>query len=1147
MTNDVYYETIPSGNASLVFLPGNHSLPLDDRHRFLDFIDVTDAPTSNSISFTAYKHTQPTVIKCERAMSSSLNSGVYLSAFKRILLDDIQFENCVLQFWQNEALLITNAVFNTTLLDVRFIASVSISDSDIMMVSNVFCSNVEQRGLFYSNNSHVTLTNVTLAVPNNNVACENPKVVVFNNGVLEIANSEFSGKAVHVIISAATMNVLGVTQFGKGINAILAVSSTVNIDGNVRFINNTASLGAAIYLSRSHVTIADNATILFQDNHAKYVGGAIFSPGGYIADYVTIGQPTVDPCQITFSPKSNVKFINNTAESGGSAMYGITISRLVCDYTEFPRSYDSLSNVLSIEPDEPSAVSSDPLRVCICPDQSTPDCLAILPDQNVPHLHYTVYPGQEFFIHAAIVGFNFAMTGGSVYAQFLNSNATLALRTQKVQQVHHTGCAQLRYTVLSDQPNETLVLTANRRHVTGFPNAMDIARDILVLNKNQYTFATLPYSYFPNPRKYYDQNETFATNQTDNVFRLAGYLPDPLQDISVFVSLTLIACPLGSTLSQQSQSCRCDERFLEHDLTCNFVNQTVQRSGTIWIKLTFGNNSIDEVIVHQPCPFGYCKQDLVDVPFNDSNAQCAYNRAGTLCGACKPNFCLTLGGAQCRPNCSNRSLSLLIPFALAGFALVFFIKILNLTVSQGTINGLIFYANIIAAARSIIFPQPPYNKFLSFLSGFISWLNLDLGIETCFIKGLDGYWKTWLQFVFPFYVWAIAGAIILVSRYSLRATKLFGENSLSVLATLFFLSYAKLLRSAITIFSSTTLSSNTTSSTVWAFDGNVEYLASKHIPLFLFALAVVLLLWLPYTAVLLSARWMRTQSHRKGLRWLKPFLDAYYGPFKDKHHYWVGVLLVVRGVLFILFAAFFATESFVSLLLVTVSSIFLAVCLSVTGRQYKKSYLSALESSFFLNLGVLAAGTLYIKLAGGNLEALVTISIGITFVQFVGIVTFHSYYFVIIPLRMWRRNLKSKEAVRVQRLAASPTLSTTFVMVNETVPSTDIYFSRLHSTTSDPTRPDQLILAEGRSSINPSSSESFEILTNAAAREAKGARSRSEAAAVLSSDLAPPPPDHRQGSYDPPRYFAAKREAGFETGKHVDFVTTRESLLDYMQ
>ena len=168
---------------------------------------------------------------------------------------------------------------------------------------------------------------------------------------------------------------------------------------------------------------------------------------------------------------------------------------------------------------------------------------------------------------------------------------------------------------------------------------------------------------------------------------------------------------------------------------------------------------------------------------------------------------------------------------------------------------------------------------------FISWLNLDLGFETCVIKGMDGYWKTWLQFVFPFYLWLIAAAIILVSHYSTLATKIFGDKSVSVLATLLLLSYAKLLRSIITVFSFTTLEyPDNTTAKVWSFDGNLQYLASKHIPLFLFALAIVLLLWLPYTAVLLSAQWLRTKTHRKGLRWLKPFLDAYYGPFKDKHH-----------------------------------------------------------------------------------------------------------------------------------------------------------------------------------------------------------------------------------------------------------------------
>ena len=34
------------------------------------------------------------------------------------------------------------------------------------------------------------------------------------------------------------------------------------------------------------------------------------------------------------------------------------------------------------------------------------------------------------------------------------------------------------------------------------------------------------------------------------------------------------------------------------------------------------------------------------------------------------------------------------------------------------------------------------------LAVFIAWLNIDLGIKSCFFNGLIAYGKTWLQFVF---------------------------------------------------------------------------------------------------------------------------------------------------------------------------------------------------------------------------------------------------------------------------------------------------------------------------------------------------------------------------------------------------------------
>ena len=123
---------------------------------------------------------------------------------------------------------------------------------------------------------------------------------------------------------------------------------------------------------------------------------------------------------------------------------------------------------------------------------------------------------------------------------------------------------------------------------------------------------------------------------------------------------------------------------------------------------------------------------------NDSeDMQCTDNRSGVLCGGCRDNFSLALGSNRCLHGCSNNSLSLIIAFAAAGIALVFFIKILNLTVSQGTINGLIFYANIVGVEQTVLFSSEDIWNI--FRSVFIAWVNLDLGIETCFFDGMDAY------------------------------------------------------------------------------------------------------------------------------------------------------------------------------------------------------------------------------------------------------------------------------------------------------------------------------------------------------------------------------------------------------------------------
>ena len=98
----------------------------------------------------------------------------------------------------------------------------------------------------------------------------------------------------------------------------------------------------------------------------------------------------------------------------------------------------------------------------------------------------------------------------------------------------------------------------------------------------------------------------------------------------------------------------------------------------------------------------------------------------------KDDHSIALGTLHCIP-CSNSYISLVVPFAFAGLALVAFLLLLNLSVSNGMINGFIFYTNIIQANRSVFFPSKKHSHVLSV---FIAWMNLDLGIETCFYDGM---------------------------------------------------------------------------------------------------------------------------------------------------------------------------------------------------------------------------------------------------------------------------------------------------------------------------------------------------------------------------------------------------------------------------
>ncbi len=281
---------------------------------------------------------------------------------------------------------------------------------------------------------------------------------------------------------------------------------------------------------------------------------------------------------------------------------------------------------------------------------------------------------------------------------------------------------------------------------------------------------------------------SYALGTTQELTLYAQGPCPPTWTNTLTVTVTIQECPPGFQLSINEPICICDERLQRFTNTCLLDSTTVLRehNAEFWVDYDSDNESRG-LILHPHCPFDYCTSEETYLIVDNSNKQCSYNRSGLLCGRCSDNLSLVLGSSRCL-QCSNFYLSLLAAFTFAGIALVLLLLVLRLTVAAGTINGLVFYANIIAVNSAILFE--PQNKITNFpielianvLSVFIAWLNLDLGFEICFYNGMDAYVKMWMQFAFPVYIWALVGTIIVGSYYSGRVASIFGSNPIAVLA-----------------------------------------------------------------------------------------------------------------------------------------------------------------------------------------------------------------------------------------------------------------------------------------------------------------------------------------------------------------------------
>ena len=510
-------------------------------------------------------------------------------------------------------------------------------------------------------------------------------------GETTIANNMANSSGGGISLKQSRLEIKGMCQFVNNVavrgGGIHASSSTIAVfqPGTLQVTNNSAELGGGIYLEvNPKLYILKNTLKNFYGfsylmtltgNHANY-GGAL-----YVSDDTNSGACSPDiECFIQTLAlyqdgyyrliTENILFSENTASEQGLNLFGGLLDRCIPSpfaevYQKQRIHYSGATYLGSISNIDIDSISSQPVRVCFCNSEHEPDC-------SYKPSAIRVQKGKAF-------------------------NVSLVA----VDQVNHAVDANITVSLSS------------------FDGGFDEGQQIqsVVRNCNNLTFNVF------SPRE-------------DEKLNLSPDGPcgsTTLSTSNVTIEFIECTCPVGFEPPSNSQSstrceCVCDSALSPYITECNITTSSVLRKDTnSWI--TYINDTDPpEYVIYQNCPFDYCQPQTQSVTINfnlpnGADSQCAYDRTGVLCGACKEDLSLSLASSRCLP-CHTHwpavFVVILLAAAIAGILLVTALLALNLTVSVGLINGFIFYANIVSAGSAVFISSSEP----SFPSVFVAWLNL---------------------------------------------------------------------------------------------------------------------------------------------------------------------------------------------------------------------------------------------------------------------------------------------------------------------------------------------------------------------------------------------------------------------------------------
>ena len=255
--------------------------------------------------------------------------------------------------------------------------------------------------------------------------------------------------------------------------------------------------------------------------------------------------------------------------------------------------------------------------------------------------------------------------------------------------------------------------------------------------------------------------------------------------------------------------------------------------------------------------------------------------------------------------------------------------------------------------------------------------------------------------------------VIPAKKYSPKFAKVIGKRDpVETLATVFLLTYTKLLQFVIAAFSSANIEHpNNTTEKVWLLDGTINYYEIRHIIMLIVAIVILCCLSV-YTFLLLFWQLLVNLKIRASIVHArdKSLIEMYLVPFKSTHRYWTGLLLLIRVIVYLVATLINPYESGTQVHFTIISLLTLLLFMkALVVRVYKKWPIDVLES-VMIALTLIVTGSNWLRLNNSfgprtnntRYAVIFTTSVVMACV-FIGIIIYHINTYVVKKFRVQKR------------------------------------------------------------------------------------------------------------------------------------------------